>query len=123
LTKPTSPSLGTRVLYYAALAPAPGPPDRTYIDGTGKTVAYYYNPALGPEGVLQEGDPGLRNSPGPFPGLVTVVRSVAPDIVDLVLHDANGGTFSRQNVQNIAQWVSAGSDPKKSRFDYVDLTA
>jgi hypothetical protein len=123
LAKPTFPSLGSRILYYyAAIVPVP-PADRTYVDGTGKTVTYYYNPALGPQGVPQEGDPGLRNSPGPFVGLVTVVRGAAPDVVDLVLHDASGGTFSRQNVQNVAQWVSAGSDPKKSRFDYVDLTA
>jgi hypothetical protein len=122
VAKPSAPSIGTRILYYAAVAPAPPPPDRSYIGGDGKTVSYYYNPALA---VQQPGEfgPSQNNLAGPYPGLVTVVRSTPPDIVDVVSHDANGNTYSRQYVQNIAQWTSAGSDPKKPRFDYVDLTA
>jgi hypothetical protein len=69
MAKPSAPSVGTRILYYAAVAPAPPGPDKSYVGGDQKVVQYYSNPALA---IQQPGEPGLPNVAGPYCGLVTL---------------------------------------------------
>jgi hypothetical protein len=128
MSKPTLPSIGTRILYYAAVQPVYSTiaPTTSYVGGNGKTVTTFVNPVAAAAGVPGDVGQAFTNAPGnagPYPGLVNAVISVAPDVVNLVCYDHAGNAFFRANVQNITQWTSAGSDVTKARFDYVDLTA
>jgi hypothetical protein len=113
MAKPTVPSIGTRILYYGALPPQP----TFYINQP--SGAKIYNPLPSP------------NSPPDVaagqvaPGLVVALGGSTPDYIGMVvsLHGPDGSVVLRQGMVNIATWTSAGSDPTKPRWDYIDLTA
>jgi hypothetical protein len=99
VAKPASPSIGTRMLYYAALPSAPT---------TG---------APPPVDIIAQ--------VGPYPATVVQVGGSAPDYLPMLLsvHGPDGNTYLRTAVLNIATWTTNGSKPGVARWDYVDLTA
>lgn len=105
MAKPTAPSIGTRILYYGAAAPAP---------------TAYQSPASNaqPADIIGPGGGGL-------PGLVVSVAGAAPDYIGMlvIVYGADGSSNMRSRMVNIATWQTAGSDPAKARWDYVDLSA
>lgn len=111
---PTTLSLGTRVIVYGATASAP----RFYVSSSGDKN--YYDPIT----------PGSDIPATGLPGLCVRVMGSAPDFLgsifallgeDGVVRQISG--VGSQPLVNVSTWTTNGSDPTKSRWQYVDLTA
>jgi hypothetical protein len=112
MAKPALPNVGTRI--YPSQRPVP----TSFIQQpSGQRL---YNPLPSPNA-----PPDVAAAGGVTAGLVLSVGGAAPDYLTMTfaVFGIDGSTTIKTGVLNVASWVSAGSDPTKSRWDYVDLTA